>query len=192
MLRSHNKTIFEILGRYPIHPFPARMSPGIALDALRGCKRPVRVLDPMSGSGTALAVARAYGHRSVGIDMDPLAILLAGVWTRTIDVDQVTDKAGDVLSRAKVAFKSLSVGQAYPIGSDPETRAFLRYWFDEYARSQLAALSFSIRRIHDVATREALWCGFSRLIISKTGGGPPAHGRFQTHHRPTHIMSLTY
>jgi len=170
MLRSHNKTIFEILGRNPIHPFPARMAPGIALEALSGSKRPIRVLDPMSGSGTVLAVARARGHRAFGIDMDPLAILLAGVWTRTIDVDLVKDKAEDILGRAKAGFGTLPGGHAYPIGSDAETRAFLRYWFDEYSRRQLAALSFSINRVHDVATREALWCGFSRLIITKQAG----------------------
>ena len=52
MLRSHHKTIFETLGRSPIHPFPARMAPGIALDALGQSKTPLRVLDPMAGSGT--------------------------------------------------------------------------------------------------------------------------------------------
>src|SRR6185312_9134334 len=170
MLKSHNKTIFEILGRNPIHPFPARMAPGIALEALGESEGPLRVLDPMSGSGTALAVARANGHRAFGIDMDPLAVLLAGVWTRTIDADSIRDKATEVLGRAKTVCKGLSIGQAYPIESDAETRKFLRYWFDEYARCQLTALSFSIRRIHDLAIREALWCGFSRLIITKQAG----------------------
>lgn len=170
MLKSHRKTIFEALGRHPIHPFPARMAPGIALEAIGKCKEALRVLDPMAGSGTALAVARANGHRAYGFDLDPLAVLLAGVWTRTIDVDRVSDKAIDVLDRAKSIFGMLSSGQAYPIGSDEETRKFIRYWFDDYARQQLAALSFSIRRVHDEVTRDALWCGFSRLIITKSAG----------------------
>ena len=34
MTNSHNKNIYETLGRDPIHPFPARMSPGIAWDAV--------------------------------------------------------------------------------------------------------------------------------------------------------------
>src|SRR5436190_8345850 len=101
MLKSHNKTIFEILGRNPIHPFPARMAPGIALEALGDSKVPLRVLDPMTGSGTVLAVARANGHRAFGIDLDPLAVLLAGVWTRTVDATQVREKATEVLDRAK-------------------------------------------------------------------------------------------
>src|SRR4051812_22803913 len=118
MLKSHKKTIFEILGRNPIHPFPARMAPGIALEALGKSKRELRVLDPMSGSGTVLAVARSKGHRAFGVDVDPLAVLLAGVWTRTVDADLVQDKAEQVLSRAKSRFGPLHSGSAYPIGSD--------------------------------------------------------------------------
>src|SRR6266446_6123248 len=97
MLKSHKKSILEILGRNPIHPFPARMAPGIALEALGESKAPLRILDPMAGSGTVLAVARSKGHRAFGLDVDPLAVLLAGVWTRTVDVERVNEKAAEVL-----------------------------------------------------------------------------------------------
>ena len=170
MLTSHNKTIVETLGRSPIHPFPARMAPGIALEALGESKTPLRVRDPMAGSGTVLAVARASGHRAFGYDLDPLAVLLAGVWTRTVDPNRVRDKAAYVLDRAKIEFASLTLGQAYPSGSDDETRKFIRYWFDDYARRQLAALSAAINRVRDEVTRDVLWCGFSRLIITKQAG----------------------
>lgn len=170
MLKSHKKTILETLGRSPIHPFPARMAPGIALEALGESNTPLRVLDPMAGSGTVLAVARAKGHRAFGVDLDPLAVLLAGVWTRTVDAERVNDKAAEVLERAKMTFGPLPSGHAYPEGSDNETRMFIRYWFDNYARRQLAALSTAIRRVHDGATRDVLWCGFSRLIITKQAG----------------------
>jgi len=170
MLKSHNKTILETLGRNPIHPFPARMAPGIALEALGESRRPLRVLDPMSGSGTVLAVARANGHKAIGVDLDPLAVLLAGVWTRTIEAERATDSAAEVLCRAKCRMRRLAIGEAYPPESDPETRAFIRYWFDDYARRQLAALSSSIGRVRDTSTRDVLWCGFSRLIITKQAG----------------------
>ncbi len=170
MIRSHKQTILETLGRSPIHPFPARMAPGIALEALGESNTPLRVLDPMAGSGTVLAVARANGHRAFGVDLDPLAVLLAGVWTRTVDPKSATEKAAEVLDRAKSACRSLSSGVAYPAGSDDETRKFIRYWFDDYARGQLASLSGAISRVRDEATRDVLWCGFSRLIITKSAG----------------------
>src|SRR5688572_29477046 len=116
MLTSHNKTILEILGRNPIHPFPARMAPGIALEALRHGKTPLRVLDPMSGSGTVIAVARAKGHRAFGMDLDPLAVLLGTVWTGTADAQLVNSTAGAVLRRAKATFRFGASGDAYPAG----------------------------------------------------------------------------
>src|SRR5437870_2681800 len=107
MMRSHKKTIFEAVGRGPVHPFPARMAPGIALDVLAKVKRPLRVLDPMMGSGTVLAVARSKGHRAIGVDIDPLAVLISRVWTTAIDVEHVRVKAIDVLGRSRGAFAKL-------------------------------------------------------------------------------------
>jgi SAM-dependent methyltransferase len=170
MLKSHNKTIFEILGRGPIHPFPARMAPGIALEALGEGLSNLNVLDPMAGSGTVLAVARAKGHHAFGTDLDPLAVLLARVWTREIDTDQVRAEANEVLNRARVAFRRLPTGTAYPVNSDHETREFIRFWFDDYSRRQLTALAREISEIRDVGTQDALWCAFSRLIITKQAG----------------------
>ncbi len=187
MLRPHRQTILEALGRGPIHPFPARMAPGIALEALAAQEAPLRVLDPMAGSGTVLAVARSKGHRAIGLDLDPLAVLLAGVWTRTVDPVRVNEKAADVLARARTGFASLACRDAYPHGSDEETKKFIRYWFDDYARRQLAALSLVIGRVQDSATRDALWCGFSRLIIAKQAGASLAMDL--SHSRPHKVFS---
>lgn len=170
MLQSHKKTIVEILGRSPIHPFPARMAPGIALDALGGDKKRLRVLDPMAGSGTVLAVAHSKGHEAIGVDIDPLAVLLSSVWTRPLDGESVTATATEVLVDARKTFKTLRAAEAYPAGSNEETKKFVRYWFDAYARRQLVALAMHIGRVRDQATRDALWCGFSRLIITKSAG----------------------
>ena len=170
MLKSHQKTIFETLGRHPIHPFPARMAPGIALDALGESDQPLRVLDPMMGSGTVLAVARANGHRAFGYDIDPLAVLLARVWTTAIDQGAFLNKADDILKRAKYQFDLIDAERAFPIGCDEETRDFVRYWFDGRARRQLLALSRAIKGVRETSVREALWVTFSRLIITKSAG----------------------
>ena len=169
MTRPNRKTIYEALGREPVHPFPARMAAGVALELVAGARKPLRVLDPMMGSGTALAIARAEGHRAIGVDVDPLSVLIAKVWTTTIDPQVVRDKALEVLERARVIFKTLRVRDAYP-NADEETRQFIRYWFDGYSRRQLFALAVAIRRVRNAAVRDALWCAFSRLIITKQAG----------------------
>ncbi len=170
MIQSSKKTIYEILGRDPVHPFPARMAPGIALEALGDTKTPLRVLDPMMGSGTVLAVARSKGHRAIGVDIDPLAVLISKVWTTPVEKEEVRKKALDVLKRARAVFSTLLTRDAYPWNADRETKQFVRYWFDGYARRQLASLATVIRRVRNEAVRNVLWCSFSRLIIVKQSG----------------------
>ena len=182
MGHSNSRSVYDILGRDSVHPFPARMAPGLALDVVAGCGKTLRVLDPMSGSGTVLAVARSRGHRAVGVDLDPLAVLIGKVWTTDIDSQAVMDEGADVLDRARGVFRSLRTREAYPVDSDAETRRFVRYWFDEYARRQLTALATVIGETQDNSARDVLWCAFSRLIIAKQSGASLA--RDLSHSRP--------
>lgn len=167
---SNRQTIREALGRDSVHPFPARMAPGIALQAMSSAGRTLRVLDPMAGSGTVLAVARAHGHRAIGFDLDPLAALNARVWTTAISYANVSACAEQVLLRARRMATTEKMDASYPVDSDDETKLFIDYWFDPSARKQLAALSRCIAKIVDNTIREALWCAFSRLIIAKQAG----------------------
>src|SRR3989344_2361392 len=108
------RTMYEALGRDPVHPFPARMAPGIALKVVGRKEKPLRILDPMMGSGTVLALAQANGHRTFGIDIDPLAVLISRVWTRPIDKKSARVEAIAVLKRAQRRFASLPAKRAYP------------------------------------------------------------------------------
>lgn len=155
----------------PIHPFPARMAASIPWNELRGASRkPLRVLDPMAGSGTTLVVARALGHESIGFDTDPLAVLLARVWCSDVREVLTACVAERVLELAKQRARHLPLREAYPVDADEETRAFVRYWFDETNRRQLAALALVISEVQKKAIRDVLWCAFSRLIITKQAG----------------------
>ena len=114
MSRSNSRTVYEILGRGSVHPFPARMAPDLALDVVEDYRDSLRVLDPMAGSGTVLAVARAKGHHAIGIDIDPLAVLISRVWTTAIDSTNLQEKGTEVLELARRTFSSLRTRDAYP------------------------------------------------------------------------------
>lgn len=182
MATSNRKSVFQILGRGPVHPFPARMAPGIALDVLEEASPSLRVLDPMMGSGTVLAVARSRGHTAIGVDVDPLSVLLSKVWSTTITRSKVPPVALRVLRRARDLFVEMSQRDAYPEGADGETRKFVAYWFDGYARRQLSALARSIEQEPEGPLRDLLWCSFSRLIITKQAGASLA--KDLSHSRP--------
>src|SRR5882724_10366844 len=113
MLKFHRKTIYEALVRESVHPFPARMAPGIALQVMSDETESIRVLDPMMGSGTVLAMARLLGHRGIGYDVDPLAVLISRVWTTSFNLKEVRERSKEVLDTARAIFRTLPQGDAY-------------------------------------------------------------------------------
>jgi DNA modification methylase len=131
---------------------------------------PLRVLDPMAGSGTTLVVARQLGHEAVGVDSDPLAVLIAAAWCTDVDERQVLRLSQRVAVRAAAEWRSVQKREAYPPGADPETREFIQYWYDVRSRQQLAAVARAITDVRPRAVRQLLWCAFSRLIIVKQAG----------------------
>jgi SAM-dependent methyltransferase len=128
------------------------------------------VLDPMAGSGTTVVAARLCGHRAVGFDTDPLALLIAKAWSSDVDPKRLRRHAEQILVEARKRWRHLSLGNAYPKRADPETRAFIRFWFDVTNRRQLTALSDVILQVKDSTERALLWSSFSRLIITKEAG----------------------
>src|SRR3954470_5631148 len=125
----------------PIHPFPARMAASIPWEELdvHHTSGPVTVLDPMAGSGTTVVIGRTLGHRSIGFDLDPLAVLIASTWCADVDPLRVVKAAWAALNGNP--WSRLPDRLAYPVNADDETKAFIRYWFDLRNRKQLAVLS---------------------------------------------------
>lgn len=151
--------------------------------------RRLRVLDPMAGSGTTLAVARALGHEAIGFDTDPLAVLIARAWCEDVDAARLRHVARSVLERSVSAAARLRVADAYPMGADEETRQFIRYWFDRQNRKELCALSGAILRVRDERLRVLLSCAFSRLVIAKQAGASLALDL--AHSRPHRVLNKT-
>ncbi|MCH7575257.1 MAG: hypothetical protein IIA59_09050 [Candidatus Marinimicrobia bacterium] len=172
----------------PVHPFPARMAPSIVWDALPKTGPSLRILDPMSGSGTTLVSARARGHHAIGYDTDPLAILIARVWCADTEPDEVKHRANHVLVRAKRLQGRLLSKESYPKGTDNDTRQFIDFWFDQRNRQELNALATCISRVRSQPVRTILWCAFSRMIITKTGGASLAMDI--SHSRPHKVYKI--
>src|SRR5208283_4200754 len=114
----------------PVHPFPARMAPSIVWDALPKAGNSLNILDPMSGSGTTLVCARLSGHRAIGCDTDPLALLIARAWCTDVQPQSLKHCAESVLERARALSHRLTLEESFPRNADEETRQFVRFWFD--------------------------------------------------------------
>jgi DNA modification methylase len=166
----------------PIHPFPARMAPEIALEEVASLRPGSLVLDPMAGSGTVVRVAAERGHRALGFDLDPLAVLMAKVWTTPIDVEDLRAVAQGVVKQLK---ERTCAEVSLPwIDDDQETREFVDYWFAEAQRADLRRLSAGLRQVSG-PIGDVLRIGLSRIIITKDRGASLA--RDVSHSRPHRV-----
>ncbi|WP_036466242.1 hypothetical protein [Mycolicibacterium iranicum] len=154
------------------------MAPEIATDSIPAdSKRRLKVLDPMCGSGTVLAVAAERGHKAYGRDVDPLAVLMATVATANIKVDDLS-----VLGEALAYRASRSSAKKLP-WTDRETVDFANYWFDEPQQLQLLRIGKQIAAVPDTRIRQALQVALSRTIITKS---PRASMAADTSHSRPH------
>lgn len=163
-----------------IHPFPARMAPEVALAVVGESSRPLRVLDPMCGSGTVLTLGVHHGHHVTGYDLDPLAVLMARVATQEVETARLADLVETCLATARRARETDGRW------ADEETRNFARYWFGDRQRTQLIRLSRAINESTLGPERDALQVGLSRLIVTKS---PRASLAADTaHSRPHRVL----
>lgn len=166
----------------PIHPFPARMAADIALKELASFPPGSLILDPMAGSGTVLRAAAEQGHEGLGFDLDPLAVLMAKVWTTYIRPEELCDAACQVTARAR-SLSSEDVSLPW-MDEDKETREFVEYWFGSRQRSDLRKLAHVLQEA-DGAVGDALRIALSRTIITKDRGASLA--RDVSHSRPHRV-----
>lgn len=169
------------------------MAPGLALDTLNALDPDSIVLDPMSGSGTVLRQASDLGHRAVGFDLDPLAILMAKVWTTPVE-DSAIQSQFAAMQEIVSGLSDEAVSLPW-IDDDPETKAFVAYWFGDKQAKTLRKLAFAINALKaqdaaplDSAAIDVLSLNLSRIIVTKEQAASLA--RDTSHSRP-HRVSLS-
>ncbi len=167
----------------PIHPFPARMAPEIALRAVSELPAGSLVLDPMAGSGTVLRTAADQGHSAIGFDLDPLAVLMAKVWNTEIDPARLLKAGYDLLERVDSQDHRRIIPLPW-IDNDRETTDFIKDWFARKQRMQLRCFSGLLYRRRGTIA-DAMRIALSRTIIRKEGGA--SLGDDVSHSRP-HIV----
>ena len=164
-----------------IHPFPARMAPEIVFKELKGLKASRVVLDPMSGSGTVLRAAAELGHSAIGFDLDPLAVLMARVWTTPLHAGSLAKAAERLVQKAKILN-----GEYLPwIDTCQETEDYIKFWFCGKQIRALRRLASALTGKSGVLS-DAMRIALSRIIITKERGASIA--RDTSHSRPHRVF----
>lgn len=176
----------------PVHPFPARMAPDVAVSQLSTLNFDSLVVDPMMGSGTVLRHAVQLGHCAIGFDLDPMAVLMSRVWSTPVSEKNL----GIVESVLWDVLPDVDPDEHLPwIDDDPETSNFVEFWFGEKQRRDLRRVAFCIAELGLQATEDlqpavdVLKVALSRIIITKYNGASLAWD--VSHSRPHRVMSTS-
>ena len=138
--------------------YPAMMVPKMQRELLDVCLQEtgnsrLTLLDPFAGSGTILVEGMLRGLNVVGLDVNPLAILLCKVKTSIVDPDELSKHAAALCSNISTP-NSISLHSFRGIEK----------WFTERAISDLSIIRTAILKENDVRFRRFFWATFCEIV----------------------------
>lgn len=156
-----------------LHPYPARMVPQIARRLIKAySEKGDLIYDPMCGSGTVLTEARLAGRNSVGVDINPHALLLAKVKSTPLMPSALRDRL-EAIRKGLPTIESPDSPAVVRV-DPPNLGIDLNFWFKESAIQGLARLKALIdRTVKESVYREFFYVPFSLTtrFVSNTRNG---------------------
>ena len=148
------KNINASEGIHGIHPYPAMMVYPIAKNLISTYSNEEElVLDPFVGSGTVLVESLLQNRNSIGLDLNPLALLLSKVKTTPlINVDLMKPLEKIIALEGKN--KKLVIPKFFN----------LDFWFGQMAINRLSALLSEINQINSPEIRDFFQVAFSETV----------------------------
>lgn len=138
-----------------IHPYPAKFIGNIPRSLLKTLPLPkdTVVFDPFVGSGTTLMEAQRYGLPSIGVDLNPIACLIARVKTAALptDLDAIAQRVSD-------AARTNSSPVRWSIPN-------VDHWFKGDVQTAVAALLQEINALPCGITHDALRVSLSSILV---------------------------
>jgi len=139
------------------HRYPAKFIPQIVSRlAEKYTKEGDLIVDPFGGCGTTLVESKVMGRPSVGVDINPVAVLITKAKITPIDPQKI-EKAFTILKAKLDTYnKDLKV-------KAPEHER-IDYWFKPEEKRKLAFIFAEISRLKNQDVRDFFFCGFSNIL----------------------------
>ena len=137
---------------HAVHPYPAKILrhiPALMVSAPQVCPPGAVVLDPFCGSGTTLVESLVASRSAVGLDINPLAALIARVKTTPVEASSLLATVSQVVQEAR----------ALDVQSVQEPRLF--YWYHESSLQDLLRLRHAISTVESPKERDLLLVALS-------------------------------
>ncbi|MCX7605737.1 MAG: DNA methyltransferase [Bacteroidia bacterium] len=147
------------------HRYPAKFIPQLAARLMqRYSQEGEMILDPFMGSGTTLVEAKLLRRPSLGVDINPVAHLIARAKLQAFSPTELTQiirhlKGELSLSLEYGLFRSNPVR---PISPFPER---LRYWFPDEVLEQLSLITQAVKQLNP-RHQDFFFCALSHSLKS--------------------------
>lgn len=140
--------------------YPAMMVPKMQREILEVClaqleNKSPKLLDPFAGSGTILVEGMLQGLDMVGIDINPLAILLCKAKTTIINPQTLKEHINTIKSEIERLQDAKVVEHSFE-GIDK--------WFTPQAISDLSIIRSAIIKDGDIDVRRFFWATFCEVV----------------------------
>ena len=168
-----------------IHRYSGKFIPQIAARAIALLTRPGElVVDPYCGSGTTLLESALLGRRAIGVDLNPLAVLIARVKIRPIpeaSLNRLACSLGRQLTTSAIGsglslFQRVADEKNFEPDQDPRFHhGWYRKWFQPHVLRELLAIDAAICNVDDCLLRDVARVAFSNILrrISNAHSGYP-------------------
>lgn len=152
------------------HRYPAKFIPQLAARLIREYSiEGDLVMDPFMGSGTTLVEAKLLRRLSVGVDVNPVAHLVAQAKTRVIEPARLAHALSHLTERLAAPVQP---SLFEPLKSNPSVSSLaewherLRYWFPEPTLWQLGRIQHAIDELECENERIFFNCALSHTLKS--------------------------
>ena len=152
------------------HKYPAKFIPQLANRCIReySYKGDI-VVDPFMGCGTTLIEALVSGRKSIGVDINPIALLISKAKTTPINPVKLKQEIEKVLSDLFIYISSNQKSQKtlseIKIKSIVPANERINYWFPQKeTREELGIVLGRISQIKNEDIKNFCLCAFSNIL----------------------------
>lgn len=142
------------------HRYPAKFLPNVVKKIIEDgiAVNGAPIADPFAGCGTTLVEAKIHGYESYGVDVNPVAKLIAEVKTTPIAPTLLTNCLGVLKERIKVFDE-----RAFDL-KELRFSEKIDYWFSHEAKTRIAYLYQQIMLIKDKKCRKFFLVALSHIL----------------------------
>lgn len=155
-------------GPHGIHEYRGKFFPQLvrALINIAGVKKDGMVADPMCGSGTTLVEATISSCQTIGLDLNPLSVLMARTKCALLRVSPRHIEESYFAVRNSLMKRSLagSVKRRYLTSLPVTDQKYVRCWFSDRVLLGLDQIQAIISRIPNPTIRDFMFLSLSNII----------------------------